>query len=122
MFASCSNKNSSFNLEILLNNSVLCKEVPQASSFCQPVRLEFRKETPEVSREINGWIDAAAEEMKKNPHFIEVNGKKVKFVHTIKKTMMDTKVKNAVTDTASAVKTTKAILSLRCGCRKDGSA
>ena len=77
--------------------------VPQASSFCQPLRLEFRKETIEVSRELNSWIDDAARELTEDPPMVVRNEKTIKFLHIIRKTMMDNKVKNAITETASAV-------------------
>ena len=82
---------------------IFTNPVPQASSFCQPLRLEFRKETVEVSRELNAWIDDAIRELSEFPHTVVRNEKTVKFSHIIRKTMMDNKVKNAITETASAV-------------------
>ena len=37
--------------------SIFRNPVPQASSFCQPLRMEYRKETKEASNEINKYID-----------------------------------------------------------------
>ena len=82
--------------------------VPQAATFCQPVRLEFQKETPEASREIDSWIDKEVQDMP--PHIIEVslpNSDSKKYLevhHIVKKTMLDGKAKNACTETSSAQK------------------
>ena len=38
---------------------IFTNPVPQGATFCQPVRLEYRKETPEASKEIDTWIDSA---------------------------------------------------------------
>ena len=82
---------------------VFTNPVPQACSFCQPLRLEFRKETPQASKEINEYIDEAIARMKENPHVVQVGNKKVEFIHILWKTMLDVKSKNALTETASAV-------------------
>ena len=76
--------------------------VPQASSFCQPIRLEFKKETPETSREIERWIDEGVQELRENPHVIDIDTRQVTFSHIVKKTMLDTKAKNSLTQTSSA--------------------
>ena len=82
--------------------------VPQSSSFCQPIRLEFRKETVETSKEIDDWIDSEVKNI--TPHIIKIDvenppGEKfVEFQHVLKKTMLDCKAKNAVTSNKSAQK------------------
>ena len=89
--------------------AILTNPVPQSSSFCQPLRQEFRKETPEVSKEIDAWIDEGINAIKTSPHIIDIpnedqpGSKQIVFIHVVRKTMYDTKAKNAVTDTAAAV-------------------
>ena len=77
---------------------------PQGTTFCQPVRLEYRKETPEASKEIDAWIDAAVAALSRTPSSIKVGLKTVKFLHKLLKTMMDVKAKNACTDCMSALR------------------
>ena len=79
---------------------IFTNPVPQGSTFCQPIRLEYRKETPEASQEINAWLKDAAESAP--PHVIQVGGKFLQFTHIVRRTMLDGKAKNAVTETASA--------------------
>ena len=54
---------------------------PQGTTFCQPVRLEYRKE-------IDAWIDAANAFLVQTPHLIDVGPKKIKFLHKLLKTML----------------------------------
>ena len=81
---------------------IFTNPVPQGSAFCQPVRLEYRKETPEASKEINAWIDEEVAAMDLEP--VQVGTKSIQFRHKVRKTMLDGKAKNAVTDTASALR------------------
>ena len=85
--------------EVLFTNPV-----PQASTFCQPVRLEYRKETPEASKEIDAWIDEEVAKMDLEPIKVQVGTKSIQFRHQVRKTMLDVKAKNAVTDTSSALR------------------
>ena len=77
---------------------------PQGTTFCQPVRLEYRKETPQASKEIDAWIDTAVTALAQTPNSIKVGSKTVKFLHKLLKTMMDVKAKNACTDITSALR------------------
>ena len=84
---------------------IFTNPVPQSSSFCQPIRLEFLKETPEMSLYLDNWIEDQIRQI--SPNIIEIElenppGKKmVEIHHILKKTMLDGKAKNAVTETAS---------------------
>ena len=78
--------------------------MPQGSAFCQPVRLEYRKETPEASKEIDAWITECIAALDLDPIVVQVGTKFIKFRHITRKTMLDVKGKNAVTDTASALR------------------
>ena len=77
---------------------------PQGVTFCQPLRLEYRKETASASKEIDSWIDEAIADLALTPNVIQVGTKFVKFQHRLLKTMMDVKAKNACTDTASSLR------------------
>ena len=87
------------NAEVIFRNPT-----PQGPTFCQPVRLEYRKETPEASKDIDSWIDDAIAALTLTPNVIQVGSKFVKFHHKIFKTMLDGKGKNACTDTASSLR------------------
>ena len=79
---------------------IFINPVPQGPTICQPVRLEYRKETPAASKEIDDWLKDGAESMP--PHIVQVGEKFLKFTHIVRRTMLDGKAKNAVTDTASS--------------------
>lgn len=83
---------------------IFTNPVPQGSAFCQPVRLEYKKETPEASKEIDAWISAEIAALEFDPIIIPVGSKFVKFNHTLRRTMLDCKAKNAVTDTKSTLR------------------
>ena len=83
---------------------IFTNPVPQGATFCQPVRLEYRKETPEASKEIDTWIDSAMAALAFAPITIQVGTKTIEFRHIIRRTMMDGKAKSAVTDTASSLR------------------
>ena len=82
---------------------IFLNPTPQGGSFCQPVRLEYRKETAQASREIDAWIDEAIDAVTLTPNVIQVGSKFVKFEHRLLKTMMDGKAKNACTETGSSL-------------------
>ena len=81
---------------------IFTNPVPQGSTFCQPVRLEY-KETPEASKQIDAWIDEQMAQQESRPITIPFGTKFVKIHHVLRKTMMDVKAKNAVTDTLSTL-------------------
>ena len=83
---------------------ILQNPKPQGPTLCQPVRLEYRKETPQASKEIDAWIDAAIAALTLTPNVIQVGSKFIRFHHKIFKTMLDGKAKNACTDTASSLR------------------
>lgn len=88
------------------NKFLFRNPVPQGSTFCQPLILEWSKETEEKCKEIENSIDTQFNEMP--PHRISVGTgdeqKTVVFHHTLKKTMFDTKIKNFLTDTKGTLR------------------
>ena len=85
-------------------DAIITNPVPQGATFCQPVRLEYRKETKEASKEIHAWIQEEMASLSADPIVIQVGSKAVQFRHTLRPTMLDVKAKNAVTDTASTLR------------------
>ena len=83
---------------------IFTNPVPQGSAFCQPVRLEYRKETVEASKEIDAWITEELAALDSHPVVVQVGTKFIMFRHITRRTMLDGKAKNAVTDTASALR------------------
>ena len=55
--------------------------VLQGSTICQPVRLEYRKESADAAREINTWLKDGAASMP--PLIIHVGEKMLKFMHVV---------------------------------------
>eukprot|EP00096_Caligus_rogercresseyi_P010918 TRINITY_DN4121_c1_g1_i3.p1 TRINITY_DN4121_c1_g1~~TRINITY_DN4121_c1_g1_i3.p1 ORF type:complete len:464 (-),score=57.80 TRINITY_DN4121_c1_g1_i3:214-1605(-) len=72
---------------------IFTNPVPQGVTFCQPVRLEYKKETQAASKQIDNWIDAEVAALAEDPIIIPYATKFLKFLHTLRKTMMDVKAK-----------------------------
>ena len=83
---------------------IFTNPVPQGSAFCQPVRLEYKKETVQNSQAIGKWIEDGEKELKEKPIVFTIGSKSIKFNHTLYKTMMDVKAKMALTDTQSSLR------------------
>ena len=83
---------------------IFTNPVPQGATFCQPVRLEYKKETPAASKEIDAWIDSEMAALAFSPISIQIGSKTIEFRHIVRRTMMDGKAKSAVTDTTSCLR------------------
>ena len=69
------------------------------SKLCRPLKIEFAKETPEISVKEKQVFD---EEISKlNPFTFDLNGSKFTIIYDFEFTMLDGKAINALTDTKS---------------------
>jgi hypothetical protein len=85
-------------------NKVILWQNPRPSSvrYCRPIRLQFKKETTEISKHEIDYIEKQISDLKKTQ--VRVANKTFFVTHQMALTMLDGKICNAITDTTSAQK------------------
>ena len=87
-------------LNITFGDITLWKnKTPNSAKFCRPLKLEFAKETKEISINEEDLIKKQISEL--NPYSFELNGSKFLINFDIELTMLDGKAINALTGTKS---------------------
>ncbi|CAH0546850.1 unnamed protein product [Brassicogethes aeneus] len=74
---------------------------PSSSRFCRPIRLQFLKESVKSTREEQKYIE---QQIRSLLPFYNVHGKKIKIEYKLVFTMIDGKIKNAITETDSSMR------------------
>lgn len=72
---------------------------PSSTRYCRPIRFQFKKETSTISKEEETYVKNQINNLQ--PTNIIVAGKSISIKHELQLTMVDGKVCNALTDTAS---------------------
>lgn len=75
---------------------------PSSTRFCRPIRLQFIKESVSSTREEQKYIQNQIDSL--SPFHTVVNGKNIEINYKLVFTMIDGKVKNAVTETDSSMR------------------
>lgn len=73
---------------------------PSSTRFCRPIRFQFLRETTEISKNENEHVETQIKNLKRTVSACEVGQLTVS--HEMLVTMIDGKVCNAITSTASA--------------------
>lgn len=82
------------NKKVVWNNPT-----PSSPRFCRPIRFRYVKESKDVTKEEISYIENAAKSL--TPTKVNLNGNEYIFGHIMKMTMIDGKICNAATNTAS---------------------
>lgn len=75
---------------------------PSSVRYCRPIRLQFKKETAELSKQETQYIEEQISKLHKTK--VSTNGSLFFVTHEMALTMLDGKVCNAITSTKSAQK------------------
>lgn len=75
---------------------------PSSTRFCRPIRIQFKKETTEITINEKSYIDEQIASL--HPFSTVINGNEVNVTFEMYFTMIDMKVCNAVTDNTSAMR------------------
>lgn len=75
---------------------------PSSTRFCRPIRIRFLQETSDVTNEEIRYIEDQISVLNKTE--VQINGDVLKVKHTMLLTMVDGKVCNAATGTASTMR------------------
>ena len=85
----------------ICGQSIWSNDKPSSTRFCRPLRLQYVRETPEVSRaDRDHFVEQVAS---LSPTEIEVDEVRVRIRHELELTMIDGKVANALTNTSSSL-------------------
>ena len=80
---------------------VWLNDKPSSTRFCRPLRLQYVRETPEVSRAERDYFVGQANSL--SPTELELDGFVIRIRHELELTMIDGKVANALSNTSSSL-------------------